>query len=348
MKKRNLKKWVVLLLALVLAAGPLPVQAAKPTFRLDVQAPATVAPGETFDVVITVKDIQAELVSVEFYLDFDERLVSGVITQPGKDMDALMTVMPMYIMEVQGIQLELPRYEQICGYNAKEGIYLCRFMDLLHYPGAKPGVKYPGLIKDGELVITIPFRVSDTAEDGAVLSFSMLEDTVSGTTKAELARTWGTANGVKTTVSDPNRISLTGSITRGSTQGKTKVELWKKGEKKAAYTAEASGDTYELRRVTPGSYTLTASAPSHVSRSYEITLGDQTLTRDLRLCLKGDANGDDKVNTKDAELVYRHLLGKGKITDTYALSCANVTEDTLNIADIAAIYAHSKGTAKLF
>jgi hypothetical protein len=263
-------------------------------------------------------------------------------------MDAFMTVQPMYIMEVAGVQLELPRYEQICGYDAKQGIYMCRFMDLLHYPGAKPGIQYSGLIKDGDLVITIPFRVADTVEDGDVLSFRVLEDTVSATTKAELARTKGTANSAKTTVSDPTALTVSGRIARGSSAGKTRVELWRKGEKKAAYSVDTDTDSYQISKVVPGSYTLTAARPAHVSRSYPVTVGDKKLTRDIRLCLIGDVNGDDQVNTKDTDLAYRHLLGKGKITDTYALSCADVTEDTLNIADIAAIYAHSKGSVKLF
>lgn len=350
MKKNGIFKkiWAAVLSVALLAACPLPAHGKEDTFRLELEAPATAAPGDIIDVVITIKDIKKELVSLEFNLDFDETKVSGLITEPGKDMDVLMTVVPTYTMEVAGTQLELSRYEQICGYNGAQGVYLCRFMDLLYYPGAKPGVKYQGLINDGDMVITIPFRVLDTVKDGDALLFEVQKDSVRGTTKAELTAVSGIADTAKTTVSDPRGLTVSGRISYGKLNGQTTVELWRKGADGAAYSATVQGEQYSIGNVADGYYTLLASRTGHVSRKYSLIAEGKAVTCDITLHLLGDVTGDGQVNTKDANRAYGHLRNTQRITDEYVRECADVTGDGMTIADVAAIYAHSKGKISLF
>lgn len=338
----------MLLIAVLLAACSLPVQGAQAAFRLEVNAPAKAQPGDVIDVVITIKDIKMELVSLEFNLIFDKTKVSGVITETGKPMDELMTVTPTYIMEVAGMQLELSRYEQICTYDSSKGMYVCRFMDLLSYPGAKPGATYKGLIRDGDLVITIPFQVLDTVKNGDQLTFQMEADSVRSTTKAELKGVEGTAGSASITVSDPRGLTVSGSITCGGEKGQTVVELWRKGSEQPSYTATTQEKKYAITNVADGYYTLIAAKPGHVTRSYAVIAEGKNVTRDITLCLLGDVTGDGQVNGKDAVQVYGYLRGSAKITDEYAQACANVTGERITIADVAAIYAHSKGTVPLF
>lgn len=168
-------------------------------FFLNIKAPATAAPGDVFDVVVTLKDIQEPLCAVEFFLDFDESKLSGIITEAGAAMDAFMTVTPTYTMAIAGMEIQVPRFEQICCYDASNGIYECRFLDLLQYPNAKAGEKYNGLTNDGELVITIQFKVLETASKGDKLVFTMVKDSIVGTT-VTLNGTDGTANTATVTI----------------------------------------------------------------------------------------------------------------------------------------------------
>lgn len=339
-----------LLAAVLLTACPLPVNGqsrAKGEFSLELKAPSTAAPGDAIDVVITIKNIQQELLSLEFFLDFDETKVAGVITEFGKAMDAFMTVTPMYTMAVAGMELPVSRYEQICTFNQKDGIYECRFMDLLQYPGAKPGEKYKGLINDGDLVITIPFKVLDGVKHADVLEFKVLDGSAKATTKS-FQSVDGTAGSAKTSIFALHGATVSGRISTASLKGDTKVELWRKRAEAASYTATASGDRYTVENVTEGYYTLRASNQGYVTREYVISVGASNVTQDITLRLSGDVTGDGQVNTKDVNSVYSHVRSTNRLTDDYTLDCANVTGKELNIVDVAAIYAHTKGTQRLF
>ena len=168
-------------------------------FGLDMTASLNADDSSLIDVVISVKDIRQELDAVEFVLDFDQRYVSGVITENGDPMNAFLTVTPMYTYVIPGASsMEVPvtRYEQICTYDAVNGKYVCRFLDLLDYSCAKPGEVYKGLSEDGDLVVTIQFRIKDTVADGTAIKFTASD--VKGTTTSGLKSVSGSAaNGVE-------------------------------------------------------------------------------------------------------------------------------------------------------
>jgi hypothetical protein len=107
---------------------------------------------------------------------------------------------PTYTLSVSGIELSVSRYEQICLYNSVKGIYVCKFIDLGSYPNAKPGQEFSGLIHDGDLVIKIPFRVSDTVKSGEELVFAMVDGSVMGTTYGTLVNVYGTSDTDATTI----------------------------------------------------------------------------------------------------------------------------------------------------
>ena len=182
----------VLLVLLCLPGGYTVASAASEQnqFALDMTASVNAGDSSLIDVVITVKDIQQELDAVEFDLYFDNSLVEGVVTQSGtaedgsSPMDAFMTVKPMYTLSVSGVEVQVPRYEQICRYDAEAGLYECRFLDMLQYVSPKPGETYRGLINDGDLVITIPFKILDGADLSSEILFSAKD--VKGTTRVGL------------------------------------------------------------------------------------------------------------------------------------------------------------------
>jgi hypothetical protein len=102
-------------------------------------------------------------------------------------MDAFMTVKPMYTAVISGNEISASRYEQICTYDAANGKYVCRFADLLEYSYAKPGQTYKGLTNDGDLVITIPFKLKSGVAAGSQVAFSATN--AKGTTTAGLNST---------------------------------------------------------------------------------------------------------------------------------------------------------------
>ena len=153
-------------------------------FSLDMAVQVNPEDETVLDVVVTIKDITRELDAVEFELYFDKNIVAGVITESGEQMDAFITRAPMYDFQVAGVEVPVLRYEQICTYSQQKGRYMCRFIDKVSYPGARPGQTYWGLKKDGELVITIPFRLLDGMSADAPMTFSITN--VKGTTRGSL------------------------------------------------------------------------------------------------------------------------------------------------------------------
>ena len=153
-------------------------------FSLYMSVSVSVEDPSVIDVVVGVRDIRQALDAVEFVLHFDETLVEGIITENGDAMDAFVTVAPMYTVAIAGMEIPASRYEQICAYHADTGDYACRFVDSLRYPNAKPGEKYEGLINDGDLVITIPFRIVDLPAKGHGIEFSITD--ALGTTRSDL------------------------------------------------------------------------------------------------------------------------------------------------------------------
>jgi hypothetical protein len=180
LKKHMSKTWIALGLVLLLvftysvnmvcgsafAQEPVTPYATSETDAFTLDMTATIHPEDTaiIDVMITLKGIQKELNALEFMLNFHKTMVAGVVTENGDDMDAFMTVSPMYTMVIGGMEISSSRYEQICSYDGEAGIYACRFVDSIRYPNAKPGQTYQGLINDGDLVITKKFTVQKKSQ----------------------------------------------------------------------------------------------------------------------------------------------------------------------------------------
>ena len=157
-------------------------------FDFDMSATANAEDSSIIDVVISIKDVKEQLHAVEFLLNFDPALVEGVVQESEGPMDVFMTKVPMYTMVVQGMEFQMPRYEQICTYEPENKYYHLRFIDLLQYAGAKEGEEYPGLINDGDLIVTIQFRIIDAD----ATEFEFTATNVKGTTTEGLNSVPGT------------------------------------------------------------------------------------------------------------------------------------------------------------
>ena len=142
--------------------------------------------------------------------------------------------------------------------------------------------------------------------------------------------------------------SICGSLrTFGNTDERVTIKLLQ-GEE-IIVSVETNGDSYRMENVLSGTYTLEVSKANHVTRTYEITVGDENVTQDVKIHLIGDVNGDGKVNTIDVNRVYAHVRETNPLTG-YELKCANVAgkDSIVNTVDVNRIYAHVKGTNLLW
>ena len=178
-------------------------------------------------------------------------------------------------------------------------------------------------------------------------------------------------NGEKAYVSaqDGNRTTLTvgytvpvasgvrGQVTSFMNDGDVTVSLFAAGSAQPQYTVavpagEKSGGkytaVYDIPEVSPGTYTMKVMKNNHVTREYTVTVGAENVTQDVKIHLKGDINGDGKVNTSDVGKANSHAKGTSTLTG-YEFACADVNGDgKVNTSDVGKINSHAKGTNKLW
>ena len=100
---------------------------------------------------------------------------------------------------------------------------------------------------------------------------------------------------------------------------------------------------YSLSDIAAGTYTLRVSKNSHVTRECTITVGTEAVTQDVKIHLKGDINGDGRVNTSDVGKANAHAKGSSLLTG-YQFACADINGDgKVNTSDVGKLNAHAKG-----
>ncbi len=167
-------------------------------FLLDLKAIPSETEKGVIDAVITLSHLHAELLAVQFQLTFSSNTVQGIYTT-NDEMAKTMTVVPMYKTTMGE---EAPRYEQICTYNKAQSLYSCMYVDLLQYPMAEDGQTYVGMKNEGELVITIPFKVNDDATAGSVVAFDFIQGSVTGTKDKTFTGAIGSGNSATYTLTE--------------------------------------------------------------------------------------------------------------------------------------------------
>jgi hypothetical protein len=106
---------------------------------------------------------------------------------------------------------------------------------------------------------------------------------------------------------------------------------------------------YSFKGVEAGTYTMKVSKANHVTREYTVRVGNSPIPLDLKIHLKGDIDGNGKINVGDTTKVYSHVKKTALITDEYMLLCADVSGDgRINVGDTTKVYAHVKKTNLLW
>lgn len=151
--------------------------------------------------------------------------------------------------------------------------------------------------------------------------------------------------------------AVSGSVESYGTNDPVTIQLIEKGAAEAAYETTATGGTqsgskftapYSFSNVPSGTYTMKVIKQNHVTREYTITVGADAVTQNVKIHLKGDINGDGRVNTSDVNRANLHAKGKISLSG-YEYACAEVTGDgRLNTSDVNRLHLHAKGKISLW
>ena len=147
-------------------------------------------------------------------------------------------------------------------------------------------------------------------------------------------------------------VRVSGTVTSfGSDTDNVILQLIAEGHFEADYEVIVKGNTaaYSIEGVAAGTYTLRVVKNNHVARTYTVTVGTDPVVQDAKIHLKGDIDGNGKINVGDTTKVYSHVKKTALITDEYMLLCADVSGDgRINVGDTTKVYAHVKKTSLLW
>lgn len=143
-------------------------------------------------------------------------------------------------------------------------------------------------------------------------------------------------------------FTVSGLINSFLLDGEIKIELLVDSEVQYSTVVVGSNVRYEIEDVVSGTYTLRISKGNHVTREYEVVVGQEDVRIDAIICPIGDVTGDGLVNIKDFQRLLRHVNKTNPLTD-YELACGDVTGDGVcNIKDFQRLLRHVNKTNPLF
>jgi hypothetical protein len=135
--------------------------------------------------------------------------------------------------------------------------------------------------------------------------------------------------------------TLRGNLTAFG-EGAVQLKLTTVEETALAAALTTADSTYTLTAV-PGDYVLAVSMDGCVTRIYPVFLSGEETQLDVKLCLRGDVNGDGWMNMGDVSKIYSHIKGTTRLTDEYQLKCADYTNDgSITVGDTAKVYLKIK------
>lgn len=147
--------------------------------------------------------------------------------------------------------------------------------------------------------------------------------------------------------------TVSGTVTCfGNEADLLKAEIIKEGETVPAHFVELTGSknekgeivlAYSFDAIPDGTYTLRVSKPDHITREYTVTVNGGNAQQDAKIHLKGDVNGDGRINISDVSKASLHVKCKKLLAD-YEFACADINGDgRVNISDTSRINLYAKG-----
>ena len=126
----------------------------------------------------------------------------------------------------------------------------------------------------------------------------------------------------------------------GSSTDEVMIQLTESGAAEPSYEAVVTGNSaaYSIEGVAPGTYTMKVMKKNHVAREYTVTVSTENVTQDVKLCLKGDANGSGTVDIEDAMLVFYHVAKKSYLGGEGLAACDTNADGTVDIEDAMTVF----------
>ena len=138
-----------------------------------------------------------------------------------------------------------------------------------------------------------------------------------------------------------NYYTVSGTATSfGSDTDEVIIQLTESGAAEPAYEAVVKGNSasYTIEGVASGTYTMKVMKNNHVTREYTVVVGSAPVVQDVKLCLKGDANGSGTVDIEDAMLVFYHVAKKSYLGGEGLAACDTNADGTVDIEDAMTVF----------
>ena len=191
----------------------------------------------------------------------------------------------------------------------------------------------------------------NVADGYAVSSSAAVSHDLPGGTAEHISSTKTIIIEYKIPEDTPSVYTVSGTVTSfGDANGDITIQLIEQGLTEPAYETVVKRNTvnYSFASVAAGTYTLKVSKANHVTREYTVHVGNTTVIQDVKIHLKGDINGDGRINVSDVGLANAHAK-KVSTLEGYQFDCANVNGDTrITISDVGLLNAHAKKTSLLW
>ena len=182
----------------------------------------------------------------------------------------------------------------------------------------------------------------------ALVNGTPVEDYVVVDSDSTWESNFNTSGGVRlsygvyfTAKGEPTGVTVSGTATSfNSDTDDVTIQLIASGASEPAYETIVKGNTasYSIAGVAPGTYTMKVMKKNHVTREYTVTVSTENVTQDVKLCLKGDANGSGTVDIEDAMLVFYHVAKKSYLGDEGLAACDTNADGTVDIEDAMTVF----------
>ena len=115
--------------------------------------------------------------------------------------------------------------------------------------------------------------------------------------------------------------------------------------------AEVNGvSDYSIVDVPAGEYTLSVSKANHVTRDYTVSVADEDVTVDVKICPLGDIDGNGTTNVLDCSVALRYIRNL-RTLDDYQIKCGDVFgsgDGKVDVNDVARILRHVRNLKTLY
>ena len=143
-----------------------------------------------------------------------------------------------------------------------------------------------------------------------------------------------------------SKVTISGSVISGLNADPVTIRLTPTNSDDTLFTATVNtlNGTYSFSVDPFSSYRIFMTKKNHVERTYTVSVNDADVTENLRICPIGDFDNNCKVNIRDVNSAYNHVMETNVVTDPYKIKCGDVAKPfagtSINIRDVNALYNH--------